>query len=108
MRLFNKLPILALALIGALLMSGCGERVHESWVEAPAAPVYSDPLIIDRINSAVLEDPQLQGFTIKIESNDGHVTLSGVVNTQEQAERVSMHSWIMDGVNTVDNQISLQ
>ena len=108
MRLSNKLPILVLALIGALLMSGCGERVHESWVEAPAAPVYGDPLIIERINSAVLEDPQLQGFTIKIEANDGHVTLSGVVNTQEQAERVSMHSWIMDGVNTVDNQISLQ
>ena len=108
MRIFNKLSILALALVGALLMSGCGERVHESWVEAPAAPVYGDPLIFERINTAVLQDPQLQGFTIKIESNDGHVTLSGVVNTQEQAERVAMHSWIMDGVKTVDNQISLQ
>jgi len=108
MQLFNKLSILSLALVGALLITGCGERVHESWVEKPAAPVYSDPLIFDRINSAVLEDPQLQGFDIKIEVNDGHVILSGLVNTQEQAERVSMHSWIMDGVNTVDNQISLQ
>jgi len=108
MRLSNKLLILALALIGALLMSGCGERIHESWVEPPPAPVYGDPLIFERINSAVLEDAQLQGFTIKIEVNDGHVALSGVVNTQEQAERVAMHSWIMDGVNTVDNQISLQ
>ena len=108
MRLSNKLSILALALIGALLISGCGERIHESWVEAPAAPVYSDTLIFERINTAVLQDSQLQGFTIKIESNDGHVTLSGVVNTKEQAERVAMHSWIMDGVNTVDNQISLQ
>lgn len=108
MRLSNKLPILPMALIGALLMSACGERVHESWVEAPAAPVYGDPLIFERINTAVLQDPQLQGLTIKIESNDGHVTLSGVVNTQEQAERVAMHSWIMDGVKTVDNQISLR
>ncbi len=108
MRLFNNLSTLVLALVGALLMSGCGERVHESWVEAPAAPVYGDPLIFERINTAVLQDPQLQGFTIKIESNDGHVTLSGVVNTKEQAERVAMHSWIMDGVKTVDNQISLQ
>lgn len=107
MRIFNKLSILSLALVGALLITGCGERVHESWVEKPAAPVYGDSLIFDRINSAVLEDPQLQGFDIRIEVNDGHVVLSGLVNTQEQAERVSMHSWIMDGVNTVDNQISL-
>ncbi len=108
MRIFNKLSTLSLALVGVLLITGCGERVHESWVERPTAPVYGDQLILDRINSAVLEDPQLQGFDIKIEANDGHVVLSGLVNTQEQAERVSMHSWIMDGVNTVDNQLSLQ
>lgn len=108
MRLYNKLSILSLALVGALLITGCGERIHESWVEPPAAPVYGDPLITERINSAVLGDSQLQGFDIKIEVNDGHVTLSGLVITKEQAERVSMHSWIVDGVNTVDNQISLQ
>lgn len=110
MRIFNKLSILSLALVGTLLITGCGERerIHESWVEKPAAPVYGDPLIFDRINSAVLEDPQLQGFNIEIEVNGGHVVLSGLVDTQEQAERVSMHSWMMDGVNTVDNQISLQ
>ncbi len=107
MRIFNKLSILSLALAGTLLTTGCGERIHESWVEKPAAPVYSDPLIFDRISSAILEDPQLQGFDIKIEVSDGHVILSGLVNTQEQAERVSMHSWIVDGVNTVDNQIDL-
>lgn len=108
MRIFKILSILTLALIGALLISGCGERIHESWVEAPPAPVYGDPLVTERINSAVLGDSLLQGFDIKIEVNDGHVTLSGLVNTKEQAERVSMHSWIVDGVNTVDNQISLQ
>lgn len=107
MRLFNKLSILSLTLVGTLLITSCGERVHESWVEPPAAPIYGDPLIFERINTAVLQDPQLQGLTIKIEVNNGHVTLSGTVNTQEQADRVSMHSWMMDGVNTVDNQISL-
>ena len=108
MHTLKILSILTLALIGALLITGCGERVHESWVEAPAAPTYSDPLVTERINSSVLGDSQLEGFDIKIEVNDGHVTLSGLVNTKEQAERVSMHSWIVDGVNTVDNQISLQ
>lgn len=108
MHIFKTLSILTLTFIGALLITGCGERVHESWVEAPAAPIYGDSLVTERINSAVLGDSQLQGFDIKIEVNDGHVTLSGLVNTKEQAERVSMHSWIVDGVNTVDNQISLQ
>lgn len=108
MHISNKFLVLSLALTSTLVISGCGERVHESWVERPAAPVYSDPLIFERISSAVRDDPQLQGFAIKIEVNNGDVVLSGLVNTQEQADRVSMHSWIMDGVNKVDNKISLK
>ena len=95
-------------MINALFIGGCQDRIHESWVEKPAAPVYDDPIIFARINGAVQDDQVLQGLTINIEVNDGMVLLSGEVNKQAQADQVVMHSWRVDGVKDVDNQISLK
>ncbi|MDP1949618.1 MAG: BON domain-containing protein [Nitrosomonas sp.] len=108
MPILSKFLILSLLLMGTLTIAGCGDRMHESWVERPAAPVYPDSLVFAKINSAVLDDPQLQGFNIKIEVTDGRVVLSGLVDTQAQADRVTMHSWIVDGAKEVDNQIRLK
>lgn len=91
-----------------IFIAGCQDRIHESWVEKPAPPVYDDPIIFARINGSIQDDPVLQGLDINIEVNDGFVLLSGEVNNPAQADQVVMHSWRVDGVKNVDNQITLK
>lgn len=95
-------------LLSMTFIAGCQDRIHESWVEKPAPPVYDDPIIFARINGSIQDDPVLQGLDINIEVNDGLVLLSGEVNNPAQADQVVMHSWRVDGVKDVDNQITLK
>jgi hyperosmotically inducible protein len=104
----NKFLICSIVLLSTIFIAGCQDRIHESWVEKPAAPVYDDPIIFARINGAVQDDPVLQGLDVNVEVNDGVVLLSGEVNDSAQADQVVMHSWRVDGVKDVNNQISLK
>ena len=100
--------ISAALLMTLFMLTGCenyAERTHKSWVPPASAPVYDDSTIYARITSAVQSDPLLQGTQIDIKVNDGNVVLSGTVNNEDQLTRVNMHSWIVDGVKKVDNQI---
>ncbi|SFP89693.1 BON domain-containing protein [Nitrosomonas cryotolerans] len=108
MPIYNKFFMLSIILITSLPMMGCGERVHKSWVEPSATPVYDDNSILAKINAAVQSDPDLQNSDIKIEINSGLVSLTGSANSQDQIDRVTMHAWIIDGVKEVDNQVNLQ
>lgn len=95
-------------LLSMTFIAGCQDRIHESWVEKPAAPVYDDPIIFARINGSIQNDPALEGLDINIEVNDGIVLLSGEVINPAQADQAVMHSWRVDGVKDVDNQITLK
>lgn len=106
-KLFN-LTILFMIL---LVLNGCGnyaEKTHESWIAPPAGVVYDDSTIFARITQAIQSDPVLQGADVEIKVKDGHVTLSGTVNNEDQLTRVNMHTWIVDGVKKVDNQITVK
>lgn len=108
MQILYKLFTAAALFTTVLLLTGCenyAERTHKSWVPPPSAPVYDDSTIFARITSAVQSDPVLQGAKIEIKVTDGNVVLSGTVNNEEQLTRVNMHTWIVDGVKKVDNQI---
>ncbi|PXW81720.1 hyperosmotically inducible protein [Nitrosomonas sp. Nm84] len=108
MRIRYKLFTLVMLFMTALMLIGCenyAERTHKSWVPPPSAPVYDDSTIFARIASAVQSDPVLQGTKIDIKVNDGNVVLSGTVKNDDQLTRVNMHTWIVDGVKKVDNQI---
>ena len=108
MQIRYKLFTSAALFISVLVLNGCenyAERTHKSWVPPPSAPVYDDSTIFARITSAVQSDPVLQGAKIEIKVTDGNVVLNGTVNNEDQLTRVNMHTWIVDGVKKVDNQI---
>lgn len=108
MQIYYKLFTLAALLMIVFILNGCenyAERTHKSWVPPPSAPVYDDSTIFARITAAVQSDPVLQGAKIDIKVTDGNVVLSGAVNNEDQLTRVNMHTWIVDGVKKVDNQI---
>ena len=103
-----KLFTLIILFLTVLMLTGCenyADRTHKSWVPPPSAPVYDDSTIFARITTAVQSDPLLQGSKIDIKVQDGTVTLSGTVNNEDQLTRVNMHTWIVDGVKKVNNQI---
>ncbi len=101
--------VLSLVLLTTLFMlTGCenyAEKTHKSWVPPPSAPVYDDSTIYARIMAAIQSDPTLQGSNIEVKVTDGNVSLTGFVINEDQLTRVNMHSWIIDGVKKVDNQI---
>jgi hyperosmotically inducible periplasmic protein len=106
-----KLHSLVILLMSALVLSGCenyAERTHESWVAPPAGMVFDDSTIYARITYAVQSDADLQGADIDIKVNDGKVLLSGTVNNRDQMTRLNMHTWIVDGVKDVDNQVAIR
>ena len=110
MSIYNKILVASVSFLFVAAITGCSDepRVHKSWVEAPAAPTYSDYDIRARILTATGTDPDLQGFKIDAEIDDGLVLLTGVVSTQDQINRVTMYTWMVDGVKDVDNQITLK
>ena len=108
MQIRYKLFTLATLFLIVLILNGCenyAEKTHKSWVPPPSAPVYDDSTIFARITAAVQSDSVLQGAKIDIKVTDGNVVLSGTVNNEDQLTRVNMHTWIVDGVKKVDNQI---
>lgn len=107
MQILYKLIISVTLFISLIVLNGCenyAERTHKSWIPPPSTPVYDDSAIFARITSAVQSDPLLQGSQIEIKVNDGTVTLSGNVNSEDQLTRVNMHAWIVDGVKKVDTK----
>ncbi len=97
--------IFAVILCSLVSCENYAERTHKSWVPPPTAPAYDDSTIYARIAAAIQSDPVLQGTKVDIKVEDGNVTLTGSVNNEDQLTRVNMHSWIVDGVKKVDNQI---
>jgi len=111
MQIHYKLFTLSILIIYLLVLNGCenyAEKTHESWIAPPSGVVYDDSTIFARITSAVQSDPVLQGANVEIKVNDGNVVLSGTVINEDQLTRVNMHTWIVDGVKKVDNQITLK
>ncbi|MDH5480775.1 MAG: BON domain-containing protein [Nitrosomonas sp.] len=106
-----KLFSLVILIMSALALTGCGnwaESTHESWVTPPPGVVYDDSTIYARITYALHSDPDLQGIDVDIKVNDGEVLLSGTVNNKNQITRLAMHTWIVDGVKNLDNQVTLK
>ncbi|SEP39083.1 BON domain-containing protein [Nitrosovibrio sp. Nv6] len=104
------LIVLAVTLVGALSVAGCGksEKVHESWVEPPAQGQVDDSTLNSTIKAALLADPEVRHLDVKVEANDGKVMLSGFADNETQLERVNMLTWMAEGVKKVDNKMSVR
>ncbi len=109
----RKLFVLGITLASALsvLTAGCGNRP-----ETPSAPVASttvgteidDTVITTRVKSALLADPDIKSFDLKVETRKGVVQLSGFVNNQGQVDRAITATRGVQGVKDVEHHISLK
>lgn len=117
MRVDRKLLVLGVSLAGSLslLIAGCGNRQEEA-AKAPASTPASttvgteldDTVVTTKVKSALLADPDIKSFDLKVETRKGVVQLSGFVDNQAQVDRALAVTAGVAGVNSIENSLSLK
>lgn len=67
-----------------------------------------DSVVTTKVKSALLADPDVKGFEIKVETRKGEVQLSGFVDSQTQIDRAVDLARRVDGVTRVENKMTLK
>jgi hyperosmotically inducible protein len=116
---------LALVCAVSFLFAGCN-KAHEE-VRAPststALPIsgtaippasttvgteIDDSVVTTRVKSALLSDPDVRSFDIKVETRKGQVQLSGYVDSQLRIDNAIAIVRNVEGVKGVDNGMSVK
>jgi hyperosmotically inducible protein len=89
--------LLVLVVISPLLVAGCGKTVGET---------IDDATITTRVKTALLNDPEVGGLSIDVDTFKGTVTLSGRVKSREEEAKAVQIARQMGGV--IDVRSTLQ
>lgn len=111
----NRLGLLVLrtSLAGVLtvMLVGCSKPPEPTAVPPPSTTVgtvIDDTVITASVRSALLADPDVKSFDLKVETRKGEVMLSGFVDNQMQIDRAIMVARGVSGVTNIDNKMSLK
>jgi hyperosmotically inducible protein len=98
-----SLPAVALAAAFCLLAAGCNQPASTS-----VGTEIDDTVVTTRVKSALLADPDIKSFDLKVETRKGLVQLSGFVDSTDQMMRAISASRGVPGVTAVENNITLK
>jgi hyperosmotically inducible periplasmic protein len=94
--------ILSLALIALFILpltfAACGKTVGET---------IDDATITARVKTALLNDPQVGGLKIDVDTTKGVVTMSGIVKSQAEEQRAVQLARQVDGVKDVKSTLQV-
>lgn len=102
-----------LSLIGCAV-SGCGigTASDAGYVGSPpqrsAGDTLDDQLIVTKIKSELLADPEVSGLNINVDSFKGIVTLRGVTKTGHEADRALYLAQRTSGVREVRSKLVVE
>lgn len=109
----KQLIITSLCLL-SLFSVGCDNKTnsyesYNSRKETPGNDQNADWQITTRVKSAIMRDSKLSsvGRFISVETNDGVVTLTGNVRSQDESDYVERRVLTVQGVQRVDNQLTI-
>ena len=91
--------LLVLTLIAPLLLSACGKTVGET---------IDDATITTRVKTSLLNDPDVGGLRIDVDTFKGVVTLSGRVKTKEEEAKAVALARKIGGVSDVKSTLQIQ
>jgi osmotically-inducible protein OsmY len=91
--------LLVLALLAPLVLAACGKTVGET---------IDDATITTRIKTALLNDPDVGGLRIDVDTFKGVVTLSGSVKTKEEEAKAMQIARKIGGVKDVKTTLLVQ
>jgi hyperosmotically inducible periplasmic protein len=97
----TRLTSLALAavLVLPLLFGACGKTIGET---------IDDATITTRVKTSLLNDPNVGGLRIDVDTFKGVVTLSGRVKTQQEAETAMKLARQVSGVTDVRSTLQVE
>jgi len=90
--------VLAAVLVLTLAVAGCGRTVGES---------IDDTTITTRVKTAMLNDPDVGGLRIDVDTFKGVVTLSGRVKSPAEQDHAIALARRVDGVVEVKNALQI-
>jgi hyperosmotically inducible protein len=91
--------LLVAALIAPLLLTSCGKSVGDS---------IDDASLTTRVKTALLNDPDVGGLRIDVDTFKGIVTLSGRVKTKEEEAKAMAIARRIGGVVDVKSTLQIQ
>jgi osmotically-inducible protein OsmY len=90
--------LLVLALMAPLLLTGCGKTVGET---------IDDSTVTTRVKTALLNDPDVGGLRIDVDTFKGVVTLSGGVKTTTERDKAIAVARKIGGVKDVKSTLQI-
>lgn len=93
---------------GSIQNAIAGDSDMQKKPSTTAGAYLGDSAITAKVKAAIVAEPDLSALEIKVNTSDGVVTLTGTVDTQQKIERAAQVAQTIDGVKTVDNQLSLK
>lgn len=90
--------IVALVVVLPLALSACGKSVGET---------IDDATITARVKTALLNDPQVGGLKIDVDTTLGVVTMSGVVKSRNEEQRAIQLARGIPGVRDVKSTLQV-
>lgn len=100
MRISKKLGmLLVIAIVAPLLLTACGKSVGET---------IDDATITTRVKTALLNDPDVGGLRIDVDTFKGVVTLSGRVKSEAERDKALAIARRIGGVTDVKSTLQIQ
>lgn len=91
--------LLVATLLAPLLLSACGKSIGET---------IDDATITTRVKTALLNDPDVGGLRIDVDTFKGVVTLSGRVKSKEEEAKAIALARKIGGVQDVKSTLQVQ
>ena len=91
--------LLVVTLLAPLFLSACGKTVGET---------IDDATITTRVKTSLLNDPDVGGLRIDVDTFKGVVTLSGRVKTREEETKAVALARKIGGVSEVKSTLQIQ
>ena len=98
-RRIHSVLLVAALLVVSLLVTACGKSVGET---------IDDGTITTRVKTALLNDPDVGGLAIDVDTFKGVVTLSGRVKTKAEEDKVVSIARRTDGVTDVKSTLQIE
>ncbi len=96
----------------AMFVAGCDSRQADTGATAPATTSIGtgidDGIVTAKVKSALLADPDVRSFELKVETRNGEVMLSGFVGNQAQVDRAILVARGVEGVKVVTDGVTLK
>jgi osmotically-inducible protein OsmY len=87
------------ALFALLLVS-----LPPTWAQRSVGEVIDDALITTKVKASLAADPQVSALAINVDTANGVVSLTGVVESEQERQRAIQLTQAIGGVKQVDAQ----